>query len=84
MIHFVSLQIQIFIKKETKKGNEFLLFILSSPHKSPKMTLRRTQVNQIDFHYNNFWFYIGRLQKKSRKEVKTLKRTDTEWRMGVV
>ena len=45
------------------------------------MTLRGIQVDQIDFHYINFWFYIGRLQKKSRKEVKTLKTTDIEWRM---
>ena len=45
------------------------------------MTLRRIQVKESDFHYINFLLYIGPLQKKLRKEVKTLNGTAAERRM---
>ena len=38
------------------------------------MTLRRTQVNQIDFHYTNFRFYIWSFTEEIEKGGKDLEK----------
>lgn len=42
------------------------------------MTLRRTQVNQIDFHYIKFWFYIWSFTEEIEKGGKDLEK-DRYW-----
>ena len=61
---FVSLQIQAFKEYETKIGNGFLLFILSSPHNSPKMTLPR-----IRWHWNTERGFYEKLYSKQNTNV---------------
>ena len=57
--------------------------LYSSFYQVPKnrqkiMTLRRTQVNQIDFHYTNFRFYIWSFTEEIEKGGKDLEE-DRYW-----